>query len=128
MTNKDDHGAEGEIPSSSSTEGHEDSDYLGRNAHSDVEKKVFHESLPTLVDWDGPEDPQNPMNWTSLRKWITIVLVSAVTFNVWVTSQTVYCRNLTVDLVGPWRLQYLHLVYQQQWNTFTRPIQRSPRY
>jgi hypothetical protein len=23
---------------------------------------------PNLVDWDGPDDPENPLNWTSKRK------------------------------------------------------------
>ena len=33
------------------------------------------------VDWDGPHDPENPQNWKGRRKWIIIVLVSAITFN-----------------------------------------------
>lgn len=24
---------------------------------------------PNLVAWDGPDDPQNPKNWTTSRKW-----------------------------------------------------------
>ena len=35
-----------------------------------------------IVDWDGPDDPENPLNWSPARKWTTIVLVSAITFNV----------------------------------------------
>lgn len=34
----------------------------------------------TLVDWDGPNDAQNPMNWPPARKWATIALVSTITF------------------------------------------------
>jgi hypothetical protein len=37
-----------------------------------------------LVDWDGPDDPADPMNWPSARKWTTIALVSFSTFNVYV--------------------------------------------
>lgn len=33
------------------------------------------------VDWDGPHDPNNPQNWKGTRKWVIIVLVSAITFN-----------------------------------------------
>ena len=33
------------------------------------------------VEWDGPQDPQNPQNWTSVRKWTIIILISAITFN-----------------------------------------------
>ncbi|KAF2121940.1 major facilitator superfamily domain-containing protein [Lophiotrema nucula] len=35
---------------------------------------------PNIVDWDGPDDPQNPMNWTFNKKWGTVILVSAITF------------------------------------------------
>ena len=24
---------------------------------------------PNLVSWDGPDDPENPKNWTTRRKW-----------------------------------------------------------
>jgi hypothetical protein len=34
-----------------------------------------------IVGWEGPDDPENPMNWASSRKTFTIVMVSAVTFN-----------------------------------------------
>jgi hypothetical protein len=33
-----------------------------------------------VVWWDGPDDPQNPYNWPSWRKVLTVVLVSALTF------------------------------------------------
>jgi hypothetical protein len=34
---------------------------------------------PNLVDWDGPNDPENPQNWSRSRKWMvtwTCVLLS----------------------------------------------------
>ena len=34
---------------------------------------------PNAVFWDGPDDPQNPMNWTNRRKWLQIVLLSTLT-------------------------------------------------
>jgi hypothetical protein len=33
-----------------------------------------------LVDWDGEDDPQNPMNWSNTRKYLIIALVSTITF------------------------------------------------
>ncbi|KIJ49837.1 hypothetical protein M422DRAFT_115393, partial [Sphaerobolus stellatus SS14] len=34
-----------------------------------------------IVDWDGPDDPENPKNWKRSRKWIVVCLVlSAYTF------------------------------------------------
>ncbi|KAK8251252.1 major facilitator superfamily domain-containing protein [Phyllosticta capitalensis] len=35
---------------------------------------------PNVVDWDGPNDPANPMNWPKSRKWLMISVVSALTF------------------------------------------------
>ncbi|KAK5634254.1 hypothetical protein RRF57_009968 [Xylaria bambusicola] len=35
-----------------------------------------------IVDWEGPDDPANPLNWSSARKTFIITLVSAVTFNI----------------------------------------------
>ena len=36
-------------------------------------------SDPNIVTWDGPDDEENPVNWTSTKRWTHIVLVSAVT-------------------------------------------------
>ncbi|THH06070.1 hypothetical protein EW145_g4340 [Phellinidium pouzarii] len=33
-----------------------------------------------VVDWDGPDDPENPRNWSYKRKWIVTLIVSAFTF------------------------------------------------
>jgi multidrug resistance protein len=38
------------------------------------------EADPNIVFWDGPDDPQNPMNWSTTRKWLSIGLVSMITF------------------------------------------------
>lgn len=32
------------------------------------------------VSWDGPEDPTHPRNWSLLKKWSQILLVSLITF------------------------------------------------
>ncbi|KAG7120091.1 Efflux pump radE like protein [Verticillium longisporum] len=31
---------------------------------------------PNLVDWDGSDDPENPMNWPDRQKWLNIGLIS----------------------------------------------------
>lgn len=33
-----------------------------------------------IVWWDGPEDPENPMNWSSTWKWINICIISVISF------------------------------------------------
>lgn len=32
------------------------------------------------VWWDGPDDPENPLNWTSAQRWVSIWMVSFMTF------------------------------------------------
>ncbi|KAL6720805.1 hypothetical protein ACLMJK_002730 [Lecanora helva] len=57
----------------------------GRDGVSDA--KSFKESnavIPAkaenVVDWDGPNDPANPMNWSSAKKFRAIGMVSLITF------------------------------------------------
>ncbi|KAG2148766.1 MFS polyamine transporter [Suillus clintonianus] len=33
-----------------------------------------------IVDWDGPDDPHNPKNWSDRRKWAAIIIMSLFTF------------------------------------------------
>ncbi|OBT83463.1 hypothetical protein VE02_07416 [Pseudogymnoascus sp. 03VT05] len=33
-----------------------------------------------IVWWDGPDDPENPMNWSSTWKWVNICVISAISF------------------------------------------------
>lgn len=33
-----------------------------------------------IVWWDGPEDPENPMNWSSTWKWVNICVISLISF------------------------------------------------
>lgn len=35
---------------------------------------------PNIVDWDGPEDLENPLNWSSGLKWGIVATISAITF------------------------------------------------
>lgn len=47
---------------------------------SDEEAIDSNEDDPNIVFWDGPDDPQNPMNWSFTKKWGTVCLVSCITF------------------------------------------------
>ncbi|KAL3473986.1 major facilitator superfamily domain-containing protein [Aspergillus californicus] len=38
---------------------------------------------PNLVDWDGPDDPENPQNMPKLKKWIVTMSLSSMTM--WLT-------------------------------------------
>lgn len=35
-----------------------------------------------LVDWDGPDDPENPLNWSNKQKWLATTIISLFTFSV----------------------------------------------
>lgn len=34
---------------------------------------------PDIVDWDGPDDPKNPLNWPAKKKWTMILHLSYLT-------------------------------------------------
>ena len=31
-----------------------------------------------LVDWDGPNDPSNPINWPDYKRWAHIIIVAVL--------------------------------------------------
>lgn len=35
---------------------------------------------PNIVTWEGPDDPENPKNWTRRRRWAATLIVSSFTF------------------------------------------------
>lgn len=35
---------------------------------------------PNLIEWDGPDDPENPMNWGIWKKWRATVMLGMMTF------------------------------------------------
>ncbi|KAL1957864.1 hypothetical protein VTO42DRAFT_5429 [Malbranchea cinnamomea] len=35
---------------------------------------------PNIVDWDGPDDPMNPLNWSRKRKGTLVASISIITF------------------------------------------------
>ena len=39
-----------------------------------------------LVDWDGPDDPSNPMNWSYLRKSVAVLSICLAAFTSSFTS------------------------------------------
>jgi hypothetical protein len=39
----------------------------------------LHNSDAIIVDWDGENDPANPMNWSKAKRISQVVLVSAIT-------------------------------------------------
>jgi multidrug resistance protein len=56
-----------------------------------------------LVDWDGPQDPENPQNWSPKYKWYTIMILACMTFvvsfgsSVWSTATVVTAEEFGVS-------------------------------
>lgn len=51
----------------------------------DVEKERSQEEEeaerdPNLIEWDGPDDPEDPMNFPRWRKWLITIVLGLVTF------------------------------------------------
>lgn len=34
---------------------------------------------PNIVEWDGPDDSENPLNWSAGRKWANVITFSTIT-------------------------------------------------
>ncbi|KAF2790704.1 MFS general substrate transporter [Melanomma pulvis-pyrius CBS 109.77] len=49
------------------------------NLGEETQAAAVHEIDPNIVDWDGPDDPENPMNWPVKKKWRLIFILALVT-------------------------------------------------
>ncbi|KAF7925274.1 hypothetical protein BELL_0179g00090 [Botrytis elliptica] len=56
---------------------------------------------PNLVTWDGPDDPDNPMNWGTKKKWFITVILGLMTFVVTFASSVFSTATIVVaELYG----------------------------
>ncbi|KAI0703412.1 MFS polyamine transporter [Cytidiella melzeri] len=53
---------------------------LKQKRESEVSASESDTSDVIIVDWEGPDDPENPKNWTFKRKWAATAIISAFTF------------------------------------------------
>lgn len=64
-------------------------------ADNDLVRTLFHmrvlmaDLCIAQIDWDGPEDPENPKHWSFMRKWIAVTLVSLISFTTTAASSSV---------------------------------------
>jgi hypothetical protein len=61
----------------------------------------------TLIDWDGPDDPQKPVNWPAKEKWTNIILLSALTLLTWVAPTLSASSLLSYLLTQPFRFVHV---------------------
>lgn len=50
-----------------------------RTLSVDQPAALVEERDPNIVDWDGPDDPNNPQNWPAKKKWSIIAALGAIT-------------------------------------------------
>lgn len=48
--------------------------------HADGYTSVANVARGVVVDWDGPKDPQNPLNWAPMKKRLTFGIIAMITF------------------------------------------------
>lgn len=57
--------------------------------------RVGHEKTQdNVVDWDGPDDPQNPLNWPALKRNSHVAFISIFTMYGYVIALSGYCRSM----------------------------------
>lgn len=57
---------------------HGDGDVYEESAEK--EEKGEGEGQGTVVDWGGPNDPQNPLNWPPIKKRVNFGIIAVITF------------------------------------------------
>ncbi|KAL9622034.1 MAG: hypothetical protein Q9160_003533 [Pyrenula sp. 1 TL-2023] len=91
---------------------------LGKEIEVEKDIEKIAESLPShlpqqpeqpvkdsnLVEWDGPDDPENPMNWGKARKWVLTMSMAFMNMNitfassVFSTATTVVAKQFDISL------------------------------
>ncbi|KAJ5220680.1 uncharacterized protein N7469_009567 [Penicillium citrinum] len=70
-------------PSLPSSHENNDNEKDIENAQPSIQPEQQTEKDPNLVEWDGPDDPENPQNFSRSRKWIITGVMSTMTM--WIT-------------------------------------------
>lgn len=50
-----------------------------------------------VVDWSGPDDPENPFNWSTRRKWFATSLALLATFSCIINGSIITTAHLEID-------------------------------
>ena len=59
-----------------------ESDELDNSPTKSPVKSLSLSTEDNLVQWDGPNDPENPQNWSARRKWLITIVAVITTVNV----------------------------------------------
>ena len=77
--NLDDRFGNEEMENNTSDEGTE-KDLERGDVEGEKKKQEEPPKDPNLIVWDGPNDPENPINWPARKKWIVTVTLGFMTF------------------------------------------------
>ncbi|KAI2081952.1 hypothetical protein LOZ37_001007 [Ophidiomyces ophidiicola] len=58
----------------------QDVEKASSDPHNDAIQDMAQARESSLVDWNGPSDPENPMNWSMAKKWYITMMLSTLTF------------------------------------------------
>jgi len=81
----------------------EDQNELPTSPNTTAQAPQPTEDRTDLVDWDGPNDPENPQNWSRKYRWYTIMILAFMTFvvsfasSVWSTATVVTAEQFGVS-------------------------------
>jgi hypothetical protein len=101
LEEKKDYSAQNQDDAASSTYNHSD-DVEKAQPHDTTEsvgddgaekKEEAKETDPNIVDFDGDNDPECALNWTTKKKWTTGSLLSAMTFVTFVLPWTLHAQT-----------------------------------
>jgi hypothetical protein len=53
---------------------------------------------PNLIEWSGPSDPENPMNWPASKKWIVTITLGLMTFCVTFASSVFSTATIATSI------------------------------
>ncbi|KAJ5283453.1 hypothetical protein N7505_001433 [Penicillium chrysogenum] len=57
-----------------------DADLEHKHTHGELDKETTKD--PNLIEWDGPDDQENPRNFSACRKWLITVVLGMMTVSV----------------------------------------------
>ncbi|GKZ31290.1 hypothetical protein AbraIFM66950_011649 [Aspergillus brasiliensis] len=65
-------------------------------------------SNSNIIDWDGPQDPENPHNWPEHKRWAHVIVVALISLVMYVqpptiktTHQPYFSRNMGPTMCAP---------------------------
>lgn len=78
-----------------------------------------------VVDWDGENDPANPMNWPKNKRILQVILVSAITMVTLVFNFELSLSNFANKCQVRLLLQWLRRVLRKSWRISTLRTYKS---